>query len=105
MEHSIYASFEYRPKTFYSVCVDSISERVGYGMVYFNADEVAFILFIENVVPRKLVCHNGVVTLASLFENCKKLFATQLLALIVIISDNRVNLACIAFLYSDYRCF
>ena len=47
MEHSIYASFEYRPKTFYTVGVDSISERVCYSMVYFKTDEVAFILLVK----------------------------------------------------------
>ena len=53
MEHSIYASFEYRPKTFYTVGVDSISERVCYSMVYFKTDEVAFILLVKNVVPSR----------------------------------------------------
>ena len=104
MEYSVNTSFQYRPKALYPVSVYSFSERVRYCMVYFQSNKVTFILLIENIVPRELVCHYGIISLAYLFEYSEKLLSAQLFALIVIVGYNRMNFASVALLNTNYRC-
>ena len=51
VEYTIHSTFQYSPETFYPVGVDSVSERVCNGVVYFQPYKVAIIFFVEDIIP------------------------------------------------------
>ena len=102
VEDAVHTTFQYRPKALDAIGVYAVSERVCYGVVYLETDEVAFVLSVEDVVAGELVGHYRRVRLAFLFEYGEKLLPAQPLALVIVVCDNRMHLACVAFLYAYY---
>ena len=102
VEYAVHSALQYRPKTFDTVCMYAVSERVCYCVVYLEPDEVALVLPVEDVVSGELVGHHRRVRLAYLFEYGEKLLSAQPLALVVVVCDNGVYLSRIAFLYAYY---
>ena len=57
VKHAIHATFQYSPETFYSVGVDSVSERVCDGVVYFQPYKVTVIFFVEDIIASEIVSY------------------------------------------------
>ena len=72
-------------------------------MVYLYTNEVLFILLIQDVITTILVGHNSHTILAHLLQYIEKLFTSELLSLIIVVSNNCVYLTCTSLLNSNNR--